>query len=394
MLGFTFVRVQQSGLVRFLKCAMIMVLPATALGSLSTTVTWSPSQSPVVTGYNLYYGTTSHDYTNMISVGNATNATINNLSPGTTYYFAATAHDDSGDESAFSNEASLAGYNTTPGSSLSLPTLPEYMTNDQVTYSLAAGSPANASINPTNGIVSWSSSLADANSTETITVLVTDLSNPASSTVNTLLINISDYLNLSSASVPVQTGQNTNLPLSLVSSSGLTNLVFNLTWPGNQLVNPELTFNAPFAGGTVLNQGTNLVIQLWTANGDTLTGTNQFAQFNFQAAAGQTSAFLELPINNVSANKPDGTLFNYSSAEAGEVVVIGTNSLLRAQFSAPQGRTMTVYANPGNYLLQYTTNLTVPIQWQPLPGFQQTNIEQSVNLDSANPDVFYRLQQL
>ena len=54
----------------------------------------------------IYFGPASGAYTNSVAVGNVTNATLTNLKAGAIYYFAATAHDGSGLESAFSNETS------------------------------------------------------------------------------------------------------------------------------------------------------------------------------------------------------------------------------------------------------------------------------------------------
>ena len=67
-------------------------------------LSWQPSSSTNVVGYNIYFGTSSGNYTGKIMVGNVATATISNLTCGTTYYFAATALDSSGDESGFSNE--------------------------------------------------------------------------------------------------------------------------------------------------------------------------------------------------------------------------------------------------------------------------------------------------
>ncbi len=57
-------------------------------------------------GYKVYYGTESNNYSENIDVGNVTNYTVSNLSDGTTYYFAVTAYDTSGNESDYSNEVS------------------------------------------------------------------------------------------------------------------------------------------------------------------------------------------------------------------------------------------------------------------------------------------------
>lgn len=82
-----------------------------ALGALSAdaiqsvTLAWNPSTNSDVAGYNVYYGVASGVYTNVISLGNVTEATIPGLIEGVTYYFAAKARSSSGVESDFSNEA-------------------------------------------------------------------------------------------------------------------------------------------------------------------------------------------------------------------------------------------------------------------------------------------------
>ena len=61
-----------------------------------------------MTGYRVYYGTASGKYAQAygsgIAVGNTTSFAVNSLQSGTRYYFAATAIDNAGNESAYSNE--------------------------------------------------------------------------------------------------------------------------------------------------------------------------------------------------------------------------------------------------------------------------------------------------
>ena len=379
----------------FLKCVLIASSPVSTLGAVSTEIAWSPSAGTNVTGYNVYYGTNSHVYTKMISVGAVTNAAIENLLPETTYFFSLTAHDAAGNEGNFSSETSFAGYAITPNSSgWRVNTQPDALSNDQLTFSLAADAPAGAIINPTNGVLTWMPGFNYANSTNTINVLITDLSNPAASTQATIIVTVSDYLILTMTSVPVQTSQDVSLPLGIMASDGITNLTVNLNWPGNCLLHPALTFNAPIAGGTLENQGTNLLIQLWTANGDVLTGTNAFAQISCQAAAGQPSAFLPLKASSILASKSDGSAFKNTVSESGEVVVIGRQPLLRPQSIAGQGRVLSLYANPeANYQLLSSTNLLAPVVWQPVQNFQPTNLLQTLSLASSEPVIFYRLVQ-
>ncbi|HXT10430.1 MAG TPA: fibronectin type III domain-containing protein [Candidatus Angelobacter sp.] len=65
---------------------------------------WNANPDPSVVGYNVYFGGTSGNYTNMFSAGDVTNTMVNGLAEGKTYYFAVTAYDAFGDESGFSAE--------------------------------------------------------------------------------------------------------------------------------------------------------------------------------------------------------------------------------------------------------------------------------------------------
>jgi hypothetical protein len=92
--------------------ALIFRVDPAAAGSVS--LTWDPSPDTNVIGYKIYYGTASQVYTTNLVVGNVTNTTLNGLAVGTTFYFAATGYDATGDESAFSNEAFYAVTNAAP----------------------------------------------------------------------------------------------------------------------------------------------------------------------------------------------------------------------------------------------------------------------------------------
>jgi hypothetical protein len=76
----------------------------------SVNLAWDPSPDTNVGGYNVYYGPSTGNYTNLVNTGDATNVTISGLLTGSTYYFVATAFDAAGLESDPSNEV-----NYTPG---------------------------------------------------------------------------------------------------------------------------------------------------------------------------------------------------------------------------------------------------------------------------------------
>jgi Fibronectin type III domain len=91
----------------FLGVGMIVSTLQT-FASQSVQLNWTPSASPDIVGYNIYYGGTNGDYTNELSVGNTTNATVSGLLDNTTYFFAAKAINTSGQESTYSVQASYA----------------------------------------------------------------------------------------------------------------------------------------------------------------------------------------------------------------------------------------------------------------------------------------------
>jgi hypothetical protein len=81
----------------------------------SVTLAWNRSTSTNVTGYRVYYGASSRNYTNSAVAGNVTTNTVPGLASGVTYFFAVTAYNASGLESTFSNEiSSVTGLPTIP----------------------------------------------------------------------------------------------------------------------------------------------------------------------------------------------------------------------------------------------------------------------------------------
>jgi hypothetical protein len=75
------------------------------------------------------------------------------------------------------------------------------------------------------------------------------------------------------------------------------------------------------------------------------------------------------------------------------VAVVQDQPLLLGAVSSQLARTLTAYGKPGtNYQVQYKTILTAPA-WQPLFNYTQTNTAVDLEVDGANPMIFYRLLQ-
>ncbi len=84
--------------------AFLVTDPASNPSSTSLTMAWNPSPDPAATGYTISYGLASGSYTGSLDAGNATNATLDGLDAGATYYFVVTAYDATGRQSLPSNE--------------------------------------------------------------------------------------------------------------------------------------------------------------------------------------------------------------------------------------------------------------------------------------------------
>jgi hypothetical protein len=88
-------------------------------------ISWLRNSENDVAGYKVYYGTAHRNYQHYIDVGPFTTGVIDSLSEGVTYYFAVTAYDNLGNESAYSQEVHAAipaqGTGTPSGGSNVLP---------------------------------------------------------------------------------------------------------------------------------------------------------------------------------------------------------------------------------------------------------------------------------
>ncbi len=84
---------------------IILVLVSRAFAG-SATVSWDANTESDLSGYNIYYGTNSGSYDDVVNVGNNISWFVNNLTVNVIYYFVVTAYDFSGNESEFSDEVS------------------------------------------------------------------------------------------------------------------------------------------------------------------------------------------------------------------------------------------------------------------------------------------------
>ena len=85
--------------------AAVYLLPEIALGA-QIKIAWDPNTEADLSGYKIYYGTTSGNYGAPIDAGSVTTYTLSGLTQGQTHFIAVTAYDTSSNESGYSNEVS------------------------------------------------------------------------------------------------------------------------------------------------------------------------------------------------------------------------------------------------------------------------------------------------
>jgi fibronectin type 3 domain-containing protein len=76
------------------------------INAATVTLEWDASPSVGITGYKIYVGTSSGNYSQSYDAGNNLEYAVLNISENVVYYFAATAYDSWGNESGYSNEIS------------------------------------------------------------------------------------------------------------------------------------------------------------------------------------------------------------------------------------------------------------------------------------------------
>lgn len=102
---------------------LLGMIPVDVIYGASIRITWNANQESDLSGYKVYYGTSSGNYDAPIAVGNRTAYEITGLNEGVRYYVSLTAYDTSANESAKSAEISGIAQSST-SSTIITTTLP------------------------------------------------------------------------------------------------------------------------------------------------------------------------------------------------------------------------------------------------------------------------------
>ena len=327
--------------------------PAFCLASGSVTLAWDPSPDPAVTGYNAYYGVVSGSYTNMVSAGNTTNATVSGLVAGVTYYFAATAANSAGLESDYSNEVIYS--------------VPVAATNQPPTLNVLA----NLTINENAGLQTVNlAGITSGATNEVQTLTVTATSSNPSLVPNPAVTYTSPNTtgSLSFTPVPLASGS-TTITVTVNDGGASNNIITRSFLVTVSPVNQPPTLNA--LGNLTLNE--NAGVQTVNLAGITSGAANELQTLTITATSGNTALLPNPTVNYTSPNATGSISFSpvaYASGSTTITVMVNDGGASNNIVS----RAFTVIVNPVNQpptlnpLSNFTINENAGLQTVNLSG--------------------------
>jgi hypothetical protein len=229
----------------------------------------------------------------------------------------------------------------------------------RLAFSLNLDAPSGAVVGPTNGVFQWTPTRSQSPGVYALTVTVTDDGVPPASTSRTFIVGVEDFTETSLGEAVLLAGENGAIDVTLISTAGLTNLIAEVAVPTNRLSAPQLgSLSALVSASSVEELGDGRYrLSLRSQPGQSIRGSNVLAQLQLGSVAPQSSAFLPLPLSNITARQPDGSVVGTTFARAGRVVMIGDQPLLELMRGS-NGLTLRLFARPGDaHDLERTTGL-------------------------------------
>jgi hypothetical protein len=355
-------------------------------------------------GLTANYGNVTPTDTLMADLDAAQTVTafLDNLPPNTTVHFQAVAVNSGG--TSYGGDQTLVTPPLPPpvitqvsnqilivGRALSI-TNSALAATPPVTYSLGGSPPEGLKLSA-DGILTWTPACEQGSTTNVITVWAADSGSPPLSSSMTFSVTVSECVQVGIGSAVVQVGQSSVLPVTLLSTVGITNLSFSLASPSGCFSGWTVASNNPcIAAATVQCAGSAPpLFCMLTGPGQTLQSPSLLETVAFTALPGD-SAFVPVVATNIVGFKSDGSGVGNVISLPGQVVVIGRQPLLTSSLGNNAARTLTVYGNPGtNYQMAFSTNLALP-DWQPAGSILMTNLWQNFDVDQTAPQIYYRAQ--
>ena len=388
------------------------VQPLPALSGTTFQIQWSGQADPGGVGiadFTIFASTDGTNYVPWLQTGNSGSASFRGT-PGNTYFFYSIAMDLAGNAqpvpalpqavTTIPTNAPVLGsvtnFTIRPGDAL-------VFTNQVLQgkpvgawlFTVDPGSPAGASVNPTNGVFRWTPTCDQASTTNLVSVRVTDSGWTNMTDVASFTVAVGDCVQPGLGQQILLAGSSGRVPIYLISTVPLTNLEMILVSPPGRLVSFSIQPIVPQICASSITPLTNSFQQLnlMACANQWLMGTQQVAWLNFTAATNQSSAFVSLQFTNLRGYEPDGTPVANFAPQAGRVVVVGQEPLLECVRGTNAQPQLILYGKPAiTCAIEWRANLVVGNWGNVLTGLTvPTNLWLSVSPPPSGSALnFYR----
>ena len=230
-----------------------------------------------------------------------------------------------------------------------------------LTYSLGAGTPSGATINPLTGQFVWRPTATQGPSTNRISILVNDGGVPSLTTTQSFTVMVrdsqADYV-VSIGTTNVFAGQTSAVPVSLDAGLDLALVQFNLEASADRLTNLVMgTLAGEVTSVTLIPVGPNQAQVRFNLNGSgPVANSRTLGLLNFFATTNGYSAIVPLRLSGLSAQTIGGATVNLGAGNDGRVIIVERQPVLTLQ--NPLAPLLTLYGTPGSsYVIESEPNL-------------------------------------
>lgn len=271
------------------------------------------------------------------------------------------------------NEGDLVRF-TIPGTDFDIPA-------QSLRYRLISGAPRAMSLNEVSGNVRWQTTELDGPATNTVVVQVSDGIAAAQQSFQIIVRDTRGDFQLGMGDAVVPAGGLGLLPISLSAAVDLVSLQFRLDLPAGRFADLSLGSLSSLIG-TLSIQPVGVdqyLIQIAALPGQVLQLSNTIANLQFTAGPLSTSASLFVTPEDLKGFRASGELLQAPRAITGQVVIVGTDPVLRVE--ATQGQ-ITLFGKVGDHILiEGNSSLESAGGWRLLRDVQLSTPVQQISLD-------------
>lgn len=255
--------------------------------------------------------------------------------------------------------------------------------------------PKGARLNRLTGVIYWAPARDQARSTNLFRVIAMDNGDPSLRATNTFEVMVEDFVELMLGQAVLRSGESGGIPVTMLSSVGVTNVQSMLYQSPAGLSGLSLKGTAPEVGDAGLQvMGTaQSQLSIGARPGQSMAAYQQLGQLTFTAVSTQ-SAFVNLNLGGLSARQTNGLPVTHTLPGAGRVVVVASEPLLEATLLTNSQRQLVLYGPPGiGYRIEKTAELSPGVQWLNAWEGDLTNLQQVIPMTETN-GMFYRARRL